>query len=132
MSTVMRIVLGIVVGVLLSLMTMVIALAGLRVVTGLAVVSTVAAVISMLGGAVLGAVGVALGHLTAGRERSMLVLLIGLALAALAVMLGRYGDGSMYPLGIYSLAVVNSLMISRATSVLAHNPQNINRPNLGG
>ena len=132
MSTVMRIVLGIVVGVLLSLLTMVIALAGLRMAAGLAMVSLTVAAISMLSGALLGAAGVGLGYLTAGRERSMLVVLIGLAFAALTVMLGRYGNGSLFPFAIYSLAIVNSLMISRVTAVLVENSHRTSHPNLRG
>lgn len=132
MSTVMRMVLGIVIGVLLSLMSLAIALAGVRAAAGLSELSIPIAVICLLSGAVLGAVGVALGYLTAGRERSMLVLLIGLACAALTVMLGQYGNGSLLPLGIYSMAVVNSLTISRVTAVLVNDSSRANRSNLRG
>jgi len=132
MSTATRIVLGIVAGVVLSLMTLAAAAAGVRLLAGLVTISRPAAVITLLCGAVLGAVGVGLGYLTAGKERSLLVILIGLALAALAVMVGGYGNGSLLPLGIYVLAVVNSLMISRVTAVLVHHSQRPKEPNLRG
>lgn len=132
MSTVTRIVMGIVVGVLLSLMTLAFALAGVKFLAGATTIGGLVTVFALLSGAVLGAVGVVLGYLTAGRERSVLVLLIGLAIAALTVMLGGYGNGSVMPLGIYSLAVVNSLMISRVTAVLVHPSYRTNEPNLRG
>ena len=132
MSTVTRIVLGIVVGILLSLMTLAAALASVRLLIGVTTTSGTVTVIALLSGALLGAVSVVLGYLTAGRERSVLVLLIGLAIAALAVMLGGYGNGSIFPLGIYSLAVVNSLMRSRVTAVLSHHSHRTSEPNLHG
>lgn len=132
MSTVSRIVLGIVVGVLLSLMTLAIALASIKLLAGVTTISGTVTAIALLSGALLGAVSVVLGYLTAGRERSVLVLLIGLAIAALTVMFGRFGNGSIFPLGIYSLAVVNSLMISRVTASLVHHSGRTREPNLRG
>ena len=132
MSTVIRIVLGIVVGILLSLLTLAAALAGVKLLVGVTTTSGTVTVIALLSGAVLGAVSVGLGYLTAGREHSVLVLLIGLGIAALMVMLGGFRNGSILPLGIYSLAVVNSLMISRVTAVLVHHPYRTSEPNLRG
>ena len=131
MRPVTRIVLGIVVGALLSLVTLTVALAGVRVLLGLATIGRTAAAVTLLSGALLGAVSMGLGYLTVGRERTVLVLLIGLGIAALAVMLGRYGNGSALPLGIYSLAVVNSLIIARVTTVLVHRLPRTSEPNLG-
>ena len=131
MRPVTRIVLGIMIGVFLSLITLSVALAGARVLLDLATIGRTAAAATLLSGALLGAVSVGLGYLTVGRERNVLVLLIGLGIAALAVMLGRYGNGSVLPLGIYSLAVVNSLVIARATTVLVHHSPRRNEPNLG-
>ncbi len=131
MRPVTRIVLGIMVGVFLSLITLSVALAGARVLLGLATIGRTAAAVALLSGALLGAVSVGLGYLTVGRERSVLVLLVGLGIAALAVMLGHYGNGSVLPLGIYSLAVVNSLMIARVTAVLVHHSPRPSEPNLG-
>ena len=132
MNTVTRLLLGIVAGVLLTLLTLVLALAGARVLIGLAMINGIVALATLLSGALLGAVGVGLGYLTAGRERSVLVLLIGLAIAALAVMLGGYGNGSVLPLGIYGLAVVNSLLIARVTAVLDHEERGTRESNLRG
>ncbi len=120
MRSAIRIVLGIMVGVLLSLMTLIVAQAGASALLGPAAFGRAVMVSVLLSGALLGAASVGLGYLTAGIERSVLVLLIGLGLAALVVLLGRYGNGSILPLGIYSLAVVNSLTIARVTAVLNH------------
>jgi hypothetical protein len=73
---------------------------------------------ALISGALLGATGVTLSYLTSGRERYVLVLLIGLVIAALAVMIGHYGNGSLIPVGIYVLAIVNGLLTSRATAAL--------------
>lgn len=88
--------------------------------------------ITLLSGALLGVVSVGLGYLTAGIERSVLVVLISVAVAALVVLVGGYGNGSILPVGIYGLAVVNSLMISRVTSVLGEPANQSNNPNLRG
>ncbi len=127
-----RIVLGIVVGVLLSLMTLIAAQAGASALLGPTVIGRTVAVTTLLSGALLGAASVGLGYLTDGIERTVLVLLIGLGLAALVVLLGRYGNGSILPLGIYSLAVVNSLTIARLTAVLNHQGSRSNHPELRG
>jgi hypothetical protein len=132
MSTVTRIVLGIVVGILLSLMTLAAALASVKLLSGVTTISGTVIAIALLSGAFLGAVSVVLGYITTGKEHSVLVLLISLAVAALTVMFGRFGNGSLFPLGIYSLAVVNSLMISRVTAVLVHHSHRTNEPNLRG
>jgi hypothetical protein len=120
------------VGILLSLMTLAVALAGVKFLVEVTAISGAVTVIALLSGALLGAVSVVLGYLTAGRERSVLVLLIGLSIAALTVMLGSYGNGSILPLGIYSLAVVNSLMISRVTAVLIHHSHRTSNPSPRG
>jgi hypothetical protein len=132
MSTVTRIVLGIVVGILLSLMTLAAGLASVKLLAGVTTISGTMTAIALLSGAFLGAVSVVLGYITTGKEHSVLVLLISLAVAALTVMFGRFGNGSLFPLGIYSLAVVNSLMISRVTAVLVHHSHRTSKPNLRG
>ena len=118
MSTVTRLVLGIIIGVLASLMTLAIAQIGVNLLMGLPTVGRTVMMITLLSGALLGVISVGLGYLTAGIERSVLVVLIGVAVAALVVLVGGYGSGSILPVGIYGLALVNSLMISRVTAVL--------------
>lgn len=132
MSLVTKMVLGIVIGVLSSLLTLAIAQISVNLLMGVATVGKTIALITLLSGAVLGVVSVGLGYLTAGKERSVLVVLIGLSVAALSVLSGQYGNGSILPIGIYSLTVVNSLMISRATAVLGEPTNQSSEPNLRG
>lgn len=118
MNTATRLVLGIVIGVLASLVTLAMAQIGVNVLMGVETVGKTVAVITLLSGAALGMVSVGLGYLTAGIERVVLVVLIGVAMAALAVMMGEYGNGSLLPVGIYGVLIVNSLMVSWVTAVL--------------
>ncbi len=118
MSTVKVIILGTIVGVFLSVLSLISAYAAAMLLTGMLVIPTVLAISTLANGAVLGVVSVSLSYLTAGYERSFLILLVSLAIAALTVMLGNYGNGSLLPLGIYTLAIVNSLLISPVTAAL--------------
>jgi len=118
MSTVKVIILGTMVGVILSILSLSFAYAGAMLLTGALAIPTVLAVSTLANGAILGIVSVSLSYLTSGYERSGLILLISLAVASLTVMLGHYGNGSLLPLGIYALAIMNSLLISRVTAVL--------------
>ncbi len=120
MRTVARFILGMLLGVLVSLMTLGIAQIGINLFTGLETLGRTIVVVGLLSGALLGAVSVGLSYLTVGIERILVVMLIGLSIAALAVIVGQYGNGSYLPLGIYGIAVVNGLTIARVTSVLGH------------
>ncbi len=118
MSTLKVIVLGTLIGVVISILTLGLALAGMLLLTGQVAIIESMVFPALINGALLGATGVTLSYLTSGRERYVLVLLIGLVIAALAVMIGRYGNGSLIPVGIYVLAMVNGLLTSRATAAL--------------
>jgi hypothetical protein len=118
MSTLKVIVLGTLIGVVISILTLGLALAGMLLLTGQVAIIESMVFPALINGALLGATGVTLSYLTSGRERYVLVLLIGLVIAALAVMVGRYGNGSLIPVGIYVLAMVNGLLTSRATAAL--------------
>lgn len=118
MSTLKVIVLGTLIGVAISILTLGLALAGMLLLTGQVAIIESMVFPALINGALLGATGVTLSYLTSGRERYVLVLLIGLVIAALAVMIGRYGNGSLIPVGIYVLAMVNGLLTSRATAAL--------------
>ncbi len=118
MSTVKVIILGTIVGMILSVLSLGSAYVAVLLLTGIIVLPTVMVMSTLANGAILGTVGVSLSYLTTGYERSLLILLVSLAIAALTVMLGHYGNGSLLPLGIYTLAVVNSLLISPVTAVL--------------
>lgn len=118
MSTLKVIVLGTLIGVVISILTLGLALTGMLLLTGQVAIIESMVFPALINGALLGATGVTLSYLTSGRERYVLVLLIGLVIAALAVMIGRYGNGSLIPVGIYVLAMVNGLLTSRATAAL--------------
>jgi hypothetical protein len=119
MRTVIRLVLGIMIGVFVSLVTLAMAQIGVNLLTGLETLGRTITVIALLSGAMLGAVSVGLSYLTAGIERILVVMLIGLAVAAVAVIVGQYGNSSILPLGIYGLTVINGLTIARVTSLLS-------------
>ena len=132
MRTVNRMILGIVIGVLASLITLAVAQIGVNLLTGVTTIGRTVTLITLLSGSLLGVISVGLGYFTAGMERSALVLLIGLVIAALAVLGGGYGNGSILPLGIYGLVMINSLMISRVTAVLDASLNQSSGPNLRG
>ncbi|NCF66669.1 MAG: hypothetical protein GWP61_11890 [Chloroflexi bacterium] len=132
MSTVKVIVMGTLIGVTISVLTILVVLAGLMFLTQKATPIIIVALLAILNGAFLGTTSASLGYLTTGRERYVLVLLIELAIAALAVLIGRYGNGSLIPVGIYALAILNSLLISRATAKLKLRSNKTTSPYLQG
>ncbi len=132
MSTAYRLVMGIVIGILASLMTLAIAQIGVNLLLGVATIGKTVAIVTMLSGALLGVISVGLGYLTAGMEQKALVVLIGLILAALAVIGGKYGNGSIVPLGIYGLVMMNCLLICRMTTAVGERLRESSTPNLRG
>jgi len=133
MSTKKIIVLGTLIGFFLSTLTLGATLAGSLLLTGgQATIPGLLALLTLINGTVLGLTSVSVSYLTTGRERSVLILLIGLATAALSVMVGRYEDGSLLPLGIYALAILNSQLISRVTAALVNRSNTATGPYLQG
>jgi len=132
MSTRKTIVLGTLVGFILSSLTLGAAFAVSLILNGQATISGLFALSTLINGTVLGLAGVSLSYLTTGRERNVLILLIGIATAALSVMVGSYDDGSLLPLGIYALAIMNSQMISRVTAALINRSNTATEPYLRG
>jgi hypothetical protein len=132
MSTAKTIVLGILIGIVISILTLGAALAGLVLLTGKASIIETLILSAVVSGALLGATSVTLSNLTSGCERYVLALLIGLVVAALAVMVGHYPNGSLIPVGIYALAITNSLLISRTTAVLNPRSNTATGPYLRG
>lgn len=130
MNTVAKLVMGIMLGILTSLVTLVMAQVGVNILMGVATVGKTLAIVTLLSGALLGVISVGLGYLTAGIERTVLVALIGTAIAALTVLVGGYGNSSILPVGIYGLVVTNSLLIARASSLLGDPAHQSNEPNL--
>ena len=118
MSTLKVIILGTVVGLILSILSLGSTYTVAFVIIGTNVIPSILAISTLANGVILGTVGISLSYLTSGLERSGLMVLIGLAVASFTIMLGSYGNGSLLPLGIYFLAVVNSLLISRVTGVI--------------
>lgn len=119
MKSIKLIILGTLGGVILSIISMGIAYAGGLLLTGRLALPTVIVISTLVNGAVLGAVAVVLSYLTTGIERSGLITLVSLAVASLTVIMGEYSNGSLIPLGIYFLAISNSLLISRVTTSLS-------------
>lgn len=114
---------GIVAGLLLSLFSLSIPYAGHLVIVGRPALPLPVVAAGLATGLAAGAAGVALGRLSAGRERALLVLLISTAVASAAVYAGGYGNGSLIPPTIYGLALLNSLLIAKATARLGGNLQ---------
>ena len=118
MSTTTRLILGIVIGIVVSLVMLALMQIAVTALAGKVVISITTVAVLVLMGSLVGAVSVALSYITAGKERTVLVLLVGIALAAALVMTGSYGNGSLLPLAIYGMTAVGSLLIARATAVL--------------
>ncbi|MDX1413431.1 MAG: hypothetical protein R3293_04520 [Candidatus Promineifilaceae bacterium] len=123
MSSIRIILLGTILGIILSVLSLGSAYVAASILTGTSQLPLVIIVSTIVNGAILGTTSIGLSYLTSGYERTLLVLLVSLATAALTVMLGRYADGSLLPLGIYSLAVLNSFLISKATGRITHRSQ---------
>lgn len=132
MSTVRVIILGTIVGVIVSVLSLGAAYTVASILTGTLALPVILAASTLVNGAILGTVSMSLSYLTGGHERTVLIILISLAVAALTVMLGHYGNGSLLPLGIYTLAIVNSLLISRVTAVLARHRLPLSEGYIGG
>ena len=120
MKTLKSIALGTIAGTVLSLLGVALVAGAWLLLTGHVAVLQTVLLIGVLNGAVVGAVGVTVRGLTAGAERIAVAVLVSVAVAALCVMLGSY-EGSMVPVAIYALAIVNGLLIARATAGLARN-----------
>jgi hypothetical protein len=118
MNTVKVIIMGTLVGGILSILSLGAAYAGVLLLTEAMAIPTVLTISTLANGVILGTVGVSLSFLSTGLERSGLIILISLAVASVTVMLGSYGNGSLLPLGIYTMAILNSLLISPVTAVL--------------
>lgn len=72
----------------------------------------------LVGGTLLGAGSSLLCLVTAGKEKTILMILFSIALAALIVLLGQYGNESLVPIVIYALMVSNGLLICRMSTGL--------------
>jgi hypothetical protein len=109
---------GTIIGILVGLITLVLAYAGL-VFGGVIDRLPLAIMVSTLAGSITaGTLCVALGYLLTQRERSIVAPLLTVAVASLIVLPGNYGNGSMVPPAIYSLAIINGLIIAFMTSLI--------------
>lgn len=130
MSKLARLILGIVIGVLISSMTLAIAQMAMNALVEGASLSKTMTVLMLLLGMLLGVVSVGLSYITDGKERLLLVVLVGVGLAALVVLVGGYGNRSLMPICIYGLALLSSLLIARVTAVLGEPASGDNRRDL--
>lgn len=103
---------------LLSSLSLVVVVAGAELLD-LPAVSSKVILFALASGAVLGFVARPLAHLSGTWESGVLLLLIALALAALAVLLGGYEERAWEPLAIYAVGLLNALLIAPASSALA-------------
>lgn len=111
-------VMGIIIGTIIGAFSVVIAYASLAL-EGERLNLPLAILVLALGGSMLiGGFCVALRCLVSGRERSLVSILIALAVASLIVYSGNFAYGSHVPLLIYAAAVVNGLLIARAVGPL--------------
>jgi len=118
MRSLRTIIKGMIVGLMLSTVNLGITYAGKSLIAGRPGLPLALIIAGLAMGLVAGAAAVVMGHLSAGRERMILVLLVNMAVASLAVYLGGYGNGSLVPPAIYGLALINGLLISAASSPL--------------
>lgn len=109
---------GTIAGVMLSLLSLILTSAGHLIVVGRPGLPPAVIVSGLAGGLIAGAAAVVLSSLCAGRERAILVILISTAVASLAVYVGGYGNRSLVPPTIYSLALLNGLLIAKVTARL--------------
>jgi hypothetical protein len=109
---------GTIIGIFVGTISLILAYAGL-VIGGMANRLPAAIVVSTLTGSITAsALCIALGFLLTHRERSLVAPLVTLAIASLVVLPGNYGNGSLVPPAIYSLAILNGLTIALVTSPL--------------
>jgi peptidoglycan/LPS O-acetylase OafA/YrhL len=112
MRSIKIIVMGTISGMLVGSVSLALAYAGL-IFGGVANRLPAAIMVSTLAGSIIaGALCMALGYLLTNRERSLVAPLVTMAVAALVVLPGNYGNGSLVPPAIYSLAILNGLIIA--------------------
>lgn len=109
MNSVKATLMGILTGIILGALS--VALGGQRLLAGSASVVGLLVAISVLHGALAGGVS-SLCRIFSSVERYALSVLVNVALAALVVIVGQFGSGSLAPLLIYALAVINGLLVS--------------------
>lgn len=103
---------GIVVGLMVGMLSLIIAYTGL-VLNGGPNDLPMAIVVSALGGSMAaGVLCTTSSYLVTGRERSILAPLVTVAVASLAVLPGNYVNGSLIPPAIYGMALVNGLIVA--------------------
>ena len=112
-------ILGTVVGMVVGIMSIVIAYAGLSFSGERNVILPAAIIVSaLLGSSVAGAICVALRCLVTRREQSVVAPLLTVAIASLVVLPGNYVNGSPIPPMMYGMALLNGLIVARAISPL--------------
>ncbi len=112
------IVLGTVVGLMLGLLSLLIAYIGLSLSVENGGLPPAVVGSTMSGSTLAGTIGVALGCLVTRLERSILTTLVTVAVAAAIVLPGNYANGSLIPPVIYGMAIVNGLLVGRAIGPL--------------
>lgn len=118
MNKIKIIFLGIMSGIFLSFISLGIAFIAASLFTGVIGFPAILIVSTIVNGAILGVVGISLRYISSGLEHRGLMLLISLAAASLAILLGNYRNGSLLPIAIYFLALSNGLIISRFTETI--------------
>lgn len=109
--------LGTTIGILTSLVSIALVIAGWQLFNPQPMFAGVILLLGLLSGAILGLLCVSLRALTRGREHRVVGMLLSIAIAAGIVLIGRYPNGSWLPIAIYATAVLNGLMIPQITAV---------------
>lgn len=118
MRSLRTVILGTGAGVALGAISLMLVHAGLSLSGGRVALPPAVMLSAVGGGALAGTVGVVLGCLVTRRERTILSTLVTLALAAAVVLGGHYANGSLVPVAIYGLALVNGPIVARVVSPL--------------
>ena len=109
---------GIATGLFVGTVTLLMARAGMDI-SDLSVAMPMALLIAgPLSGAAAGALGAAAGCLVSRRERTVVTVLAAIAVASLAVLAGGYGNASPAPPAIYTLALLNGIIVARVLGPL--------------
>lgn len=114
MRAIRNVLLGAFAGTVIGTLTLILLYASFFLASARANVPQALVVSTVAGSAGAGVFGVAIGCLVSSRERSIVAVLLAVAVAALFVLPGGYGNNSYVPPAMFAMAIVNGLLVSRA------------------
>lgn len=109
------IVMGTISGFIVGLLSAAVFVASASLLAGIAGLTGIVTLFGMANGAVVGGINGLRGFLTRG-ERWALGVALSMATAALTVLIGQFAAGSLTPLAIYGLGLLNAVLIAFVAS----------------